>query len=295
MFDLAEPHPAGLSCCNKHPCGKGVDSTSLVSDNNSTPRLNIVRTFSPRPHIAYIIAKLFILAWTIAILHLSITTATYQFFWMAYLTHWGVLFSTAYALMSAFSAIYLALRPPVDAGVLKGGIGFMIKTTWVLFATAAPAEVIIAILFWVLEFDGTLTYKTFMTHGGLMILVLIDGFVLSRIPIRMKQLIFIEVLAILFILWTVIHAYSGIGNPYKDDGSRDDDALYESLRWKTNTSGTAILSVLVVFVLSPLVFLLCRALSRLLPRRLCENVEGSAIFRGPKSFDNDEEAAAVVY
>lgn len=128
-----------------------------------------------------------------------------------------------------------------------------------------------------------------------MILVLIDGFVLSRIPIRMKQLIFIEVLAILFILWTVIHAYSGIGNPYKDDGSRDDDALYESLRWKTNTSGTAILSVLVVFVLSPLVFLLCRALSRLLPRRLCENVEGSATFRGPKSFDNDEEAAAVVY
>ena len=104
-----------------------------------------------------------------------------------------------------------------------------------------------------------------MVHGGSMILMAIDGFLLSRIPIRMKQFILFESLAVLYISWSgeflgcwnvllicpmpyadslllmvlvfahtihlhikVIHAYSDIGNPYVPE-EQSDDAIYATV------------------------------------------------------------------
>jgi hypothetical protein len=82
-----------------------------------------------------------------------------------------------------------------------------------LFAAALPFQVVITILFWVLEFDGDLNYVSFMVHGGGLILITIDGFFLSRFPLRAKQFIFFELLSGLYILWSVLHAFSGITLP----------------------------------------------------------------------------------
>ncbi|KAL7524387.1 hypothetical protein ACHAXR_000552, partial [Thalassiosira sp. AJA248-18] len=193
--------------------------------------------------LPYILAKLFAVAWIVSIMVLSIIDMKHPSFWLAYLTHWGLLFATAYFVMSAFlSAIYLAMRPSADPGVLEGGVGLLVKTTWALFVISFPVEVAITILYWTLESNGTTKYVDIMQHGGVLVLIIIDSCHL-RIQLRMKQFIIYEVFCALYLLWNLILAYSGIGNPYTDDGTQDDDAIYESLAWKNDTVGAITLSV----------------------------------------------------
>lgn len=126
-----------------------------------------------------------------------------------------------------------------------------------MLAAAAPMEVTVTILYWVLEFEGTFSYVSIMSHGGVMILVVIDGFVLSRVPLRMKQFVFFESFALVYCVWTLIHAYSGMGNPYADD------AIYDSIAWKNNMKPTVILIVVLLLVANPIIFFFCRLLSRI--------------------------------
>jgi len=266
-----------------------LDEHSSASPSKAQ-RLDVERTFSPRPKRLNLTIKFFLFFLIVAVTVQSISQKTHPDFWLAYLTHWGVVFSLAYISTSVGSAVYLHLRPPANTGVLEGGLGLLLKTTWALFAIAFPAEIVITILFWLLEFDGNLKYVSVMVHGGFAALLLIDGLLLSRIPLRMKQLLLSQAFCFFYILWGGIHAYSGIGNPYKDDGTQDDDAIYGSIAWKAKPIDTTILVVGVFFLVNPIVFLVCRLLSRLLPRRLVRGEENEQLFKGGKSSRNDEEA-----
>ncbi|KAL3774702.1 hypothetical protein ACHAW5_003774 [Stephanodiscus triporus] len=277
MFDLVE-HSASAPMTAEE-----VDATSPVSVVDNTPRrMDIVKSFSPHPCILHIGVKISLAAWIVSAMAMSIQDYTYQSFWLAYLTNWVIVVCSAYAILSAVSAVYLAIRPPASSAELEVGAGILIKSTWALLAIAAPAQVVVTILYWTLLFDADddVTYVKLMLHGIVMVLIMIDGFILSRIPLRMKQFILFESFAIVYVLWTVVHAYSGIGNPYADGETptQDDDAIYSSLAWKNNTAGAAILSVIVLIVANPIIFMMCRALSRLLPRQLCEaNLQESLI------------------
>lgn len=280
MFDIAEQTNANID--DKSPLANDDDD-----DKSNASRLDVVAMLSPTPRLPILSAKVFMLAWIVSTMALSIKNSTHHSFWLAYLTHWGITFTAAYMLMSVISFVYLAKRPPEN----QGGVGLLVKITWALCATAIPMELMITILFWILEFDGTVRYVSVMVHGGAAILIMIDAFILSRIPLRMKQFILSELFAILYILWTVVHAYSGLGNPYVDtDEDKTDDAIYSTLAWKNNTTTAAIVSLGVVFIANPVIFLFCRALSRILPRRLCEvsDEQGSAKL-------HDDEEAVVVY
>mmetsp|Transcript_2968 Transcript_2968/g.4673 ORF Transcript_2968/g.4673 Transcript_2968/m.4673 type:complete len:130 (+) Transcript_2968:124-513(+) len=113
-----------------------------------------------------------------------------------------------------------------------------------------------------------------MLHGGMLLPIIIDGFLLSRLPLRMKQFILPETFAFIYVLWTIIHSFSGIGNPYADAGEQNDDAIYDVLAWKNKTIGAVILTLVLLFVVSPILFLFCRVISRIPPRRLCEEGAG---------------------
>ena len=137
-----------------------------------------------------------------------------------------------------------------------------------LFAIVFPAEVVITLLYWILVFSGGASYIDIMLHGVGAILIFIDAILINRIPLRMKQFLFYEMFSILYTLWTLIFTYSDLTNPYQEAGYMDDDAIYPHLRWKTNTSQVIILAVILLLVVNPIVFLLCRWISRVLPRRL---------------------------
>ena len=273
MFDLLEQSASAPT--REDEAGVNVVDTTSRS-------LDIVKTFSPHPRVPYIGVKIiFIEAWIVSVMPMSITSYTYPSFWLAYGTNWGLVVTTAYIILSSLSAVYLVINPPANPDELKGGVGVLIKSTWALFAIALPAEIVITILFWTLEFDADdgVAYLSLMVHGIAMILIMIDGFVLSRIPLRMKQFILFELFTALYFLWNVIHAYSGIGNPYADGDTptEDDDAIYGSIAWKNNTTAAVILVLGVLFAANPIIFMVCRTLSRLLPRRLCEEESGGAL------------------
>jgi hypothetical protein len=282
-------------------------STGEVAEAVHRRHIDIVRTFSPRPRLVYITLKIFLAAWILAILTMSIDRVTYPNFWLAYLTHWGYTITAMYGVMSPICAIYLALRPPstnpdtltcCGAGCGGDGVaGCLIKTTWALLAIVVPAEVMITILFWVLEYESgdSVSYVTVMVHGGTMVLLLIDGFVLSRIPLRLKQFIFFESFSFLYLLWNVIHAYSGIGNPY-DGVSQDDDAIYSSLDWNTTPTKAIVMSVLVLLVANPIIYGICWGMSRILSLRLREE-NGQPILDGNHDIavtDEEHEQIPVV-
>lgn len=142
----------------------------------------------------------------------------------------------------------------------------------VLLSIAAPSQVMLTTIYWVgfcySMLIGTTEYASIMTHGGCLILVMIDGFLLSRIPLRVKQVIFFQAFMLMYIIWSVIHAYSGIGNPY-DDGMY----LYELLQWKNYPVSSLMLSLTGVFLVSPIVYLLLRAVSRSTPKRLLDEMK----------------------
>ena len=110
-------------------------------------------------------------------------------------------------------------------GQLKGYIGILLKITWALFAVAFPAGLVIAVLFWVLVFKGRLAYTTFMLHGVAWIVMGVDGIIINRIPLRMKQFILYELFAIFYLIWSVLHSVLNVGNPWNDD---EDCLLYTS-------------------------------------------------------------------
>lgn len=250
MFDLSEPVAEGLAST------EGGVSTSLI---------DVSKTFCPRPHIPFTAAKAFLTAWVIALMALSIEQTQFESFWLAYLTHWGWTVTVAYFLFSLGTACYFSKCEHADGG---GGKVVLAKITWSLLAIALPGEVIICLLFWFLEFDGTVQYVSLMLHGIGILLIAIDGFLINRIPLRMKQFVLFEAFAALYLIWNIVFSFSGIGNPYKESGAQDDDAIYSSMRWKTSTSSAVTIAVLVLLVANPILFLLCRAVSRLFPRRL---------------------------
>lgn len=277
-------------------CEQSPSNDDTPQDKTSTRHLDIERTFSPSPRLPCIGAKIFLMAWTIALLIQSIRKSTHKSFWLAYLTHWSFVFASAYFIASVSSAIYLARRPPSNPGVLEGGVGVLVKSTWILFAISLPTEILVAILFWTLQFDGNADYVSIMLHAGIVGLLFIDGIILSRIPLRMKQLLPNLLFCFFYLLWTVIHAFSGLGNPYKDDGSRDDDAIYNTIAWKNDPATAGLVCAGVFFVGYPVVFSFCRMVSRLPPRRLCDEEDrkfeagGTAEKEG--TLVNDEEAPA---
>jgi len=141
MFDTTEQTNANVDAKSSLAIANDDDD-----DKSNSSRLDVVRMLSPTPRLPFISAKVFMLAWIVSTMALSISNSTHHSFWLAYLTHWGITFTVAYMTMSVISFVYLARRPPVN----QGGVELLVKITWALCAIAIPSEFMITILFWVL-------------------------------------------------------------------------------------------------------------------------------------------------
>jgi len=238
MFDLNETTSKQSATAD--------DEEELLTSSPQLPQLDIEQTFAPTPKLPNLVGRTFVTAWIVSLLAGSIMKTTYKNFWLAYLTHWAWLSAVAYALLSWTTMGFLYLKPLDDPKQLKGVSGVLVKTTWALFSLSLSIEVVVAVLYWVLEYDGSgVKYNSFMIHGGGVILLLIDGLLISRIPLRMKQLVFGEIFSVLYMAWNAIFSFSGLKNPYTQgpDSTQDDDAIYSAMAWKKNPTRSAILSI----------------------------------------------------
>jgi hypothetical protein len=108
-----------------------------------------------------------------------------------------------------------------------------------------------------------------MGHGGVALLVLIDGLLLHRIPLRWSHYYLAVIpFQLCYVVWSLVHSLlTDIGNPNEADEAREnnlpeyDDAIYGSLNWKDDALGGAITAFAAIFVGGPIVFTLLWILS----------------------------------
>ena len=124
-------------------------------------------------------------------------------------------------------------------------------------------NILVVLLYWTLDYEPgqTITINTISLHAGTCLLVLIDGNLIAKIPIRLKHIVFVESMAVLLVIWTLINDLTGIGDgvwPGEDsDQNNADDALYSVLDWSDDPGRAAIISVIVIFAVIPIVFVVC--------------------------------------
>jgi hypothetical protein len=192
-------------------------------------------------------------------------------FWIAYLTHWGEIFGTAYLLLSFISAVgwipVIILEDTREGEKVSATI--WTEIVWGLFPGIMTVQMIIVAMFWLTVYKGeTKTYEIIFGHGLLLLAIALDGHVLNRTPIRVKQIAFVYLIAIAYTIWTLIHGLAtNIGNPDHVNTGADDDAIYGIINWSARPLTTFITVAIVYVVVAPLFFAICWGLSIGVPRR----------------------------
>ena len=212
--------------------------------------IDIDRTFAPRPLYLSWIMRLSFLAISLESLFQTLkgTPQWKRWFFMAYLTHWGLVVVIAYQVAAV---LCLMFRNRVLYQPHRGEkCSRLVRLTWGLFSLAAPVELIICILYWGLDYvpGKSVDLLLVMNHGGIALLLLVDGFILSSYPVQLKQGIFTIIFCVAYLIWTVVFAESDISNPNVAD---NDDYIYHVLEWNANKRGAEIVSSLCAFVLPP--------------------------------------------
>lgn len=134
--------------------------------------------------------------------------------------------------------------------------------TQALFAISLPSQLVMMLMHYTLQFGGSIDYISIIKHGAAIPLLLLDGFVINRIPLRMKQFAFFQSFTMSYLAWSIAYAYSGLIMP------SGEDAIYEWLDWKSDIHSAILLSLFVLVLVNPAVFVSCRAASRILSRRM---------------------------
>ena len=263
-------------CCTTLRAEFALAPFSMEDTNDKT--IDLQRTFSPSPKWVVCIVKLFLTGWALQVLIGDLimydNDGKLRSFWMAYLTHWALTFAELYLVLSLLRQC-ITTEP-------NNTLTWFTKLLWGLYAVAVTLQEVIALLFWILEFDPSLenvTYYKFMKHGGIMIICLVEGLVVNRIPLRIQQIVFPMIIAVLYLTWTLIHALLlNVGNPNVNGTDGDDDAIYQSISWKRRPVAALMIATLTVVVVVPFLFMVTYVLS--LPmRRYIQKADGQVSTR----------------
>lgn len=263
-------------CCGRFRAEWSLSFFDSKDVNGKT--LDLAASFSQTNPSWFVLAGKFAL-WTVVFVNIvtSWNDSSDPSFYLAYLSHWGLLLSVIYLTLSLTLSVVKPLQQK-----------FVVFTTWQLFSLSAVFEIIITVLYWILEYDpdrSDLNFNTVTTHGFCLVCVMLDGHLLNRTPVRLKHAIVTFALAFMYVIWTVIHAYAIGENPTKSDT----DLLYDVLDWKDSFGSTILLSVIIVFVVAPLLHLLVWSIS-LFGRRYEQEQEGNTkVLEVPGLVSSSEE------
>ena len=230
---------------------------------------------------------------------LAVVLLPFSFGFLPVLTHWTVVLTIVYFGI----ALAVSLSPwSVEQPRHGEPPSVLVRFAWAFYSCVLPMNILVVLLYWTLDYEPgqTITVNTISLHAGTCLLVLIDGNLIAKIPIRLKHIVFVESMAVLLVIWTLINDLTGIGDgvwPGEDsDQNNADDALYSVLDWSDDPGRAAIISVIVIFAVIPIVFVVCWMLtvwscclkcdgSR---RQLYQEDEGGKADRNPTYQDEEE-------
>lgn len=173
----------------------------------------------------------------------------FVFEYMAYFTVWGLVCSALYFITSWVNSC-IPLRQN-DDDITKAS--WRTKWTWGVFEVAAHTELMVTLLYWTLVHDSRdmpfWDAGNLLAHGGVMVLVLISGLVVNRVPVRLLHFVFPFAVDFIYLLWTFVH------DKYELVEADEDDQIYDVIDWNEEFRSTAVLSIVLLFLVSPLVWL----------------------------------------
>lgn len=245
-----------IDCCGRFQAE--LCHPPFAQDEVTGHRIHGSQTFAPSGW-GIVILKTLLVAWISSSLIDGILETDPAYFYFAYLTHWTLLLSVLYLVTSLYHSIRTTSCHNNDNHE-SDRVSCSYNVAWTLFAIAAPAELVVSLGYWGLEWDGSsdaFYYRNIMVHLVVVLVVWFDGLVLNRIPLRLGHWLLLLAYSCLYLLWTAIYELVGIGNPTTDEG----DDLYIALQWKDDFWGTAQTAALLVFVVSPFAFLITWCLS----------------------------------
>jgi hypothetical protein len=110
-----------------------------------------------------------------------------------FLSNWATVSSLVYficSLVNSAGIMAAALRQPDNGTGQYRRPSRWVRFTWVMFQIAAHMGIVTSIAYWAYHFHTPkhkLKYRDVTTHGVVGLLVLLDGLVVNRIPIRLAH------------------------------------------------------------------------------------------------------------
>merc|ERR1711976_922717 len=256
------------SCCSRLRNEWDLTLFSLNDSNGQT--IDLKRTFAPNPTILWLLIKAFILCWSIAIIVLDVNKFSTPYY-LIFLSNWGLALIVTSALLSLLVVVQLLKSNDNDHYQVAN---WLVKLYWAISTVTMNSSIQITVLYWILEYTGyVVSYTDAMKHGGLALLVICDGLVINRIPIRLKQILFVYIFNVVYCVWTLIHSGTDIGVPWSDnDPSTDDDAIYSVLNWNKRPGFAVVIVLVLFFIATPVVHILLWLKSFIFKPRQLERV-----------------------
>jgi hypothetical protein len=272
---MAPPPPKSLvaritSCCccchcQHHDC---CDVHGLFAVHGTSDRLlNVPATFSPRGVVAFVI-KLLLLGLSVTSMILAVMyTRGSSLLFVAYLTNWALIWTVLYSLLSFCNSVRKIKQPSSSSSsssprTTTGGgsdaagfVGVRAAATWLLFTLAAHTQMMASLLYWALvhQPEWGCSFGTIMFHGGLLLVLLLEGQTMNRIPIRWNHFPFVFAFHFIYLVWaTLVHGTYEIGNPDR----RGPVAVYsyDVVDWTGNPPATLSLALIVQLGIVPILY-----------------------------------------
>lgn len=224
-------------------------------DKPSGKVLDVPATFSPRSTLACG-WKFANTLFNLGVLIYNWAVTNYPSFYLSYVTSWTLVVTVIYTVASGFHTLF-----PVDQPDGSHRLLFRTKIVWLFFVTASVNCAIVTLYYWALVWSpgDEVSFATVNPHGITMVLCWIDGLIVNRIPLRIMHWYgAVMLFQLAYVVWSVIHAVMGIGNPNVSVIGlfKEDEAIYTSLNWTEDPALAAAYSAGVIFVLGPIFFLL---------------------------------------
>jgi len=232
---------------------------TLKEPNGNT--IDLQESFAPSPTLATLLIRAILIIYTIVSIVISIVEDDERWIWIGYLTHWSSIFALVYLICGLACTIKPSLLSQADG---KETPNLFVRFLWSMFSVATVFSLCVTFLYWGLlhRAGNAVRFDIVSMHGILAIVLLIDGLVLATIPVKLRQMLYAMLTAAIYLVWQVIHTFTGIGVRKENNVG---GPLYDQLDWKNNPMFAAILSVVTIFVMMPVTFLLVWILSMYSP------------------------------
>ena len=254
-------------CCGRFRAEVALGPFELVEANGQM--IDVQRSFAAKPFWVVVLIKLVLTGVSVdaMVRDIILYNASTRYFYFAYLTHWGLLCAIIFMLLSFANT--LMPYPEQPGRGLSASV--FVKLAWAFFPLAATIEAVVVALYWTLDNDpnAVISYFGYMQHGGVFVLLLLEGLVVDRVPIRIHHMRYPLILSTAYGIWSAVHCLlTDIGNPNVDGG---DDAIYPALNWEERPLSSLVTVLIAIFVLTPLFFMVFYVLS--LPMRRSVNYD----------------------